>query len=144
MKAKKNLKRLLSILLYSLMLVGLFTMTAFAEGATPINVSNSEELSDAINRINADNTGRVKFVGRWEFVAKEVPGTPTTPSTPATPTTPADPTTPAETNSGTGVTNPQTGDNSCLVLWITLFVASVFGIAGIAGIAVCSRRKRVR
>ena len=98
------------------------------------------------NMENADNTGRVKFVGRWEFVAEEVPGTPTTPSTPTpttptTPTTPADPTTPAETNSGTGVTNPQTGDNSCLVLWITLFVASVFSIAGIA---VCSRRKRVR
>ena len=96
------------------------------------------------NMENADNTGRVKFVGRWEFVAEEVPGIPTTPSTPTTPTTPTDPTTPAETNSGTGVTNPQTGDNSCLVLWITLFVASVFGIAGIAGIAVCSRRKRVR
>lgn len=98
------------------------------------------------NMENADNTGRVKFVGRWEFVAEEVPGTPTTPSTPTpttptTPTTSADPTTPAETNSGTGVTNPQTGDNSCLVLWITLFVASVFSIAGIA---VCSRRKRVR
>lgn len=97
------------------------------------------------NMENADNTGRVKFVGRWEFVAKEVPGTPTTPSTPTpstpTPTTPAGPTTPAETNSGTGVTNPQTGDNSCLVLWVTLFVASVFSIAGIA---VCSRRKRVR
>ena len=87
------------------------------------------------NMENADNTGRVKFVGRWEFVAEEVSGTPTTPTTPATPTTLA------ETNSGTGVTNPQTGDNSCLVLWITLFVASVFGIAGIA---VCSRRKRVR
>ena len=93
------------------------------------------------NMENADNTGRVKFVGRWEFVAEEVPGTPTTPSTPTTPITPADPTTPAETNSGIGVTNPQTGDNSCLVLWSTLFVASVFGIAGIA---VCSRRKRVR
>lgn len=98
------------------------------------------------NMENADNTGRVKFVGRWEFVAEEVPGTPTTPSTPTpttptTPTTPADPTTLAETNSGTGVTNPQTGDNSCLILWIALFVASVFGIVGIV---VCSRRKRVR
>lgn len=63
------------------------------------------------NMENADNTGRVKFVGRWEFVAEEVPGTPTTPSTPTpttptTPTTPATPTTLAETNSGTGVTKP--------------------------------------
>lgn len=92
------------------------------------------------NMENADDTGRVKFVGCWEFVAEEVSVAPITPTTPTIPTTPADPTTPAETNSGTGVTNPQTGDNSCLILWITLFVASVFGIAGIA---VCSRRKRV-
>ena len=62
MKAKKNLKRLLSILLYSLMLVGLFTMTAFAEGATPIDVSNSEKLSDAINRINADTDTNNEYV----------------------------------------------------------------------------------
>lgn len=78
---------------------------------------------------NADDTGNVKFVGHWEFVAKEVPSIPTGPSKPA------------EVNPDTGVTSPQTGDNSHLVLWIALFTVSVIGIAGTA---VYSRRKRVR
>ena len=38
-------------------------------------------------------------------------------------------------------TNPQTGDNSYLTLWISLLVASVFGIAGTT---VYSRRKILR
>ena len=81
------------------------------------------------NMENADDTGNVKFVGHWEFVAKEVPSIPTGPSKPA------------EVNPDAGVTSPQTGDNSHLVLWIALFTVSVIGIAGTA---VYSRRERVR
>lgn len=62
MKVKKKLNRLLRILLYSIMLVGLLTTTAFAEGATIIDVSNSEELSNAINRINADTDTNNEYV----------------------------------------------------------------------------------
>lgn len=62
MKAPKNLNRLLSILLYSIMLVGLLTTTAFAEGTTTIEVGNSEELSDAINLINANTDTNNKYI----------------------------------------------------------------------------------
>lgn len=62
MKAKKNLNRLLSILLYSIMLVGLLTTTVFAEGITTIDVSNSEELSDAINLINANTDTNNEYI----------------------------------------------------------------------------------
>ena len=37
-------------------------MTAFAEGATPIDVSKTEKLSDAINRINADTDTNNEYV----------------------------------------------------------------------------------
>ncbi len=62
MKAPKNLNRLLSILLYSIMLVGLLTTTAFAEGTTTIEIGNSEELSDAINLINANTDTNNKYI----------------------------------------------------------------------------------
>ena len=52
MKVKKNLYRLLSTLFCCVMLVSLLPATAFAKGATIINVNNSAELSEAITRIN--------------------------------------------------------------------------------------------
>lgn len=84
------------------------------------------------NMENANDAGSVKFVGYWEFVAEDVPSNPIEPT---------DPTKPSETNSDIGVTSPQTGDNSHLVLWIALLAAGVFGIVGIT---VYSRGKRER
>ena len=90
------------------------------------------------NMENANDTGSVKFVGYWEFVAEDVPSNP---AEPTDPTKPTDTTKPSETNSDIGVTSPQTGDNSHLVLWIALLAAGVFGIVGIT---VYSREKRER
>ena len=90
------------------------------------------------NMENANDTGSVKFVGYWEFVAEDVPSNPTEPTDPTKPT---DTTKPSETNSDIGVTSPQTGDNSHLVLWIALLAVGVFGIVGIT---VYSRGKRER
>lgn len=61
--------------------------------------------------------------------------------TPTDPATSADPSKQAESSTGTGAANPQTGDNSNLVLWIMLLSVSAVGITGTA---VYIRRKRAR
>ena len=103
-------------------------VTPVFDGGTP---TRDGYIFDGWNPdVNETVTKSITYTAAWK---EEV--------VPTDPTTPPDPTRPTETNPDTGVTSPQTGDNSNMLLWVALLVVSG---AGVIGTTVYSKRKRVR